>query len=299
MQHLCGTALLSLPLAIVLAPIALSEQGRNHGPTHTMSTPTLNDRYDRGREAFGAMLRAWLASSGLSYSQLQALGKWATGGMSWISTSQLTKMRNDRSYSPAYRFIEALAASNEAIRVWREEGPQAARSRYGPLQRPLTAGLMDACIWLPDPASPQRSLGFLDLIAIFVGLQPAPQIAQPAIVEAQASVLSDAIGRRLDQWLAARGGVRAGFQELLTLYDVADLDRIARLRDVVIGVATFSPEQLEEELPALCWLFSAIEQRELNRRELLALLTASPAPSDHRQAAPQTPPGPPPAPRRR
>ena len=242
------------------------------------------ERYNRGREAFSAMFRAWLAVSGLSYNQIRALGLWAVGA-NWISPSQLTKMRNDRSYSPHFQFLDALAQCNAAIRVWREEGPEAARAIYGPLQRPLTASLLDGCIWLPDPADPTRPLGFLDFCSIFTGLRPAPQIATPPIAADRAAQISDQIGRRLDAWLARRGGLRAAFPELLKLYDVADRDRIDRLRDVIIGLSTYTADELEEELPSLIWLFSEIEGRQFNRRELLAALEAS----GHHDAPPEKP----------
>lgn len=267
-------------------PHSLTPQGPTHAePTHhTMNGNDPSERYERGREQFSTMFRAWLAISGISYSQIRALGAWAVGA-NWISTSQLTKMRNDRSYSPHFKFLDALAQCNEAIRVWREEGPEAARARYGPIKRPLAADLLDGCVWLADPEDRTRPLDFLDLCAIFVGKKAAPVISAPPIAADRAAAVSDAIGRRLDSWLAGRGGLRAGFQELLTHYDVADQGRIDRLRDVVIGAAVFDAEELEEELPALIWLFSEIEGRQLNRRELLAWLETS----DQSGVQPETP----------
>jgi hypothetical protein len=263
-----------------------------------MSGNDPNERHERGRQAFSAMLRSWLVTSGISYSKARAMGSWAMG-VSWISSSQLTKMRNDRSYSPAYKFMDAIAAVNQAIRVWREEGPEAARARYGPLTRPLTADLLDGCTWLADPADPSRALDFYDLVGIFVGLKEPPSPLVQPIAADRAATLSDAIGRRLDAWLATRGGLRAGFQELLAHYDVADRERVDRLRDVVIGAAAFDADELEEELPALIWLFSAIEGREFNRRELLDFLQPSSAASGHRETAPRKPAAPQRTPRRR
>lgn len=259
-----------------------------------------NERYERGREAFAAMIRSWLATSGISYSKLRALGTWALGA-SWISTSQLTKTKNDRSYSPHFKYLDALAACNAAIMCWREDGPEAARRIYGPLRRPLTADLLDGCVWLADPDDPGRPLDFLDLCAIFTGRKAAPALAAPPIAADHAARLSDAIGRRLDAWLARRGGLRAGFQELLTHYDVADRDRIDRLRDVIVGSVVLSVDELEEELPSLIWLFSEIEHRQLNRRELLELLdlTASTDATGLQGAPPEKPARQPRTPQRR
>ena len=234
------------------------------------------------------MFRAWMALWGLSYSQLRLLGAWATHGLNWICPSQLTKLNNNRAYSPSLHVFDALGHCNEAIWSWHVMGAAVTRQRYGPLPRPLTAAILDECSWIPSTADPDKPMGVLDLVGVFIGLQEIPPMLRPGIADEDAAGLSDAIGRRLDSWLAARGGVRAGFRELLALYDVADAERIERLRDVVIGAATYTSEQLEAELPALCWLFGAIEQQELNRQGLLTLL-ASPDATDHPPARPQTP----------
>lgn len=234
-------------------------------PGRTMDA---KERHDRGRAHLAAVLNHWLHRSGLSHSQAVAISVWEAGERC-IQASQLSKLRNEALKTPFLKQFEGLAALNAGIARWHQQGGTAARAARGMLPPEVTAAVMDQAIWLHCPDNPERPLVFRDFCDLFVGNLRLPYVEKGIVTDPAARMVSDAIGRRLERYLLAQGGVRDGFRRLITHYPTTNQDRINRLRDVVLGQGFWTAEQLQEELLALATLLSAIEGQPVSPTDLL------------------------------
>lgn len=229
-----------------------------------------NERHDRGRQHVAAVINYWLQSSGLSHAQAVAISRWEakTG---YIQSSQLSKLRNGVLRTPFLKQFEGLAALNHGIARWHREGAKAARAENGPLPPEVTASAMDATVVLTHPEWPDEPLRFRDFCELFVGYMALPYVTDLSVSDSRAAAVSDAVGHVLEHYLARQGGLREGFRRLITHYPTTNQQRIDKLRDVVLGQAAWSPEELREESMALCTLLSSVTEREFTRGDLMAL----------------------------
>lgn len=206
-------------------------------------------RHDAGKERLAALVQRWLPKTGLSQEKLNAIASWGLGQTNALESSKISQLRNANVQKPSLRDLDALAALNQTVHCWQVEGPEVARERYGP---PSSYGVLDEWLdkarWIGDPRRPGQPLSFsaiCDLFAGYLDMEGAGgevnNLAQ-RMSDAFADML-DADIRRLDL------GLREGLERLASCYpDQSDVERINKLKAVVLGDDTYTPSEFEAEL---------------------------------------------------
>lgn len=253
------------------------------------------ERHDQGRLHFAAVMNFWVSRSNLSHSQVAAIAAWGAGEDSLLHTSQVSKLRNAVMATPFLKLFEGLEGMNSAVWTWQLQGPDAAREQFGPLPRVVAPAEMDGAIWLADPRSPARPLGFCGLLEVFVGRLTLPYVASLQVSPSEAQVVSDAIGERLDQWLSQQGGTREGFRRLQAALPDSPAPEMARLRQLVIGSAAYQADEIADLMPWLADVLNLTVEQPLTAAEWLAELRGPDRGRDNRPAEVRRRP----APRRR
>jgi hypothetical protein len=226
-------------------------------PAAAMAPPR---RHEMGRAHAAAALNWWLRKAGLSHNVLSVIADWGLGYPGWLLGSQISHLRNANIRSPGLQTFEALAAANEAIWIWQQQGQEAALRRFGvSASGPLIEDAMAAACWLPHPDDTSHPLLFGDWCELFVGLLRLPYVDQVSIAPAEARHLSDAMGSLLDRWVAESGlGLRDGLARLQGLYPDQQPEPLARLRALALGTRPLQARELESELPNLATLVSRL-----------------------------------------
>jgi hypothetical protein len=220
----------------------------------------------------------WMQRLGFTHAMATALAAWVCGDSSWLQGSQLSHLRNGRMRTPQLKLFEGLAAFNGAIALWRLEGSAACVRAWGPLpsQAPPPSA-MDSALFLWHPSQGEETpLVFHDFCDLFVGYLQLPYVDQGGLSPGQSRTISDRIGQELDQWLIGQGGIRQGMAQLLEAYPVSSSARRQKLRQVILGLESYSPAELDEELFALGELFTVVRGTALSGSELYAELAAAP-----------------------
>lgn len=209
----------------------------------------------KGRVHLASLLNWWMAQSSWSHNGMGAIADWATGERKWLSSPQLSHIRNANVKQVGFQNLLALGAVNQAVHCWKEQGERDAVRRYGPFSRHgVTEDLMHGSIWLkhPDHGAP---LVFHDFCDVFVGLLEIPYVSEVVISPHETRALTEEIAHLLDRLTAQTGlGLRAGMAEILRHYPISDPDRVARLEAVILGRHIYTQAECEEELFALSQL---------------------------------------------
>jgi len=89
-------------------------------------------RHVQGRQHLSAVVNFWLAKANLSHEQLGSIADWAMSEKGWLSSPQISHLRNGSVVKPSHKNLDALGGANEAIWRWQQRGPEECMRRYGP-----------------------------------------------------------------------------------------------------------------------------------------------------------------------
>lgn len=221
-----------------------------------------------------SVLNWWVRRCGFTHTMVTALAAWVCGDSTWLQGSQLSHLRNNRMRTPQFKLFEGISGVNEAIATWRLQGKTACLKEWGPLpsQAPAEYALDNATyLWHPEKGE-ECPLVFHDFCDLFAGRLRLTYVDDSCVSPGQSKVISDRIGEELDRWLAERGGMRAGMQELLEMYPVRDHSRISKLQQVILGADSYTSAELDEELFALTELFGQMWGEPLDSKALYTKL---------------------------
>jgi hypothetical protein len=227
---------------------------------HTKPTSPAQQRFIRGHAATQALLNYWLTRSGLSNGQFCRIAAWGLGD-SWLVPNTLSRLRNGRIPSgPNLQQMLAFDAANAAIHCWQTRGPEAAWERFGPHSSHAIRDLwLNDAMWLPVPEDPSEPMAFADFLEVHVGKLELPFLAVPQLEATDAGMASEALSQLLNDAIKAAGlDARDGLAAVLAAYPSQDQDRRSRLMAVVLGMGTYSAEQLEAELWAAAEVISSL-----------------------------------------
>jgi len=134
-------------------------------------------RHVQGRQHLSATLNWWLARSNLSHDQVGAIADWAMSEKGWLSSPQLSHLRNGAVIKPSHRNLDALGGLNEAIWLWQRRGAQVCLRRYGPhsAYRIQEEWLNDAK-WLHHPEHTDEPLNYADFCELQAGYLTLPYL---------------------------------------------------------------------------------------------------------------------------
>lgn len=229
------------------------------------ATPTVPDslppgrqlssrRHLLGRQHLSAVLNFWLARSGLSHDQIGSIANWAMSEKGWLSSPQLSHLRNGSVVKPSHRNLDAIGGANEAIWLWQKRGPEVCMRRYGPhsAYRIEDAWLTDA-IWLHHPVHTDEALCYADFCDLQAGYLMLPYLGEvnlsPSETKALNQALADLFDRLAQERLGEGQSLRQALDTVLAAYpSTASRDRREHLRNVILGTADYTKAELEKEL---------------------------------------------------
>lgn len=211
-------------------------------------------RHLQGRQHLSAVLNYWLARSGLSHEQLGSIADWAMSEKGWLSSPQLSHLRNGSVVKPSHRNLDALGGANEALWLWQRRGPEVCMRRYGPhsAYRIQDEWLTDA-IWLHHPDHQDEALNYADFCDLQAGYLVLPYLGEVNLSPSEAKALSQALADLFDSLTQERmtegRSMREALDAVLSAYpSSASRDRRDHLRGVILGTADYTKAELEKEL---------------------------------------------------
>lgn len=239
-----------MPASLRIAPDTAGASNRD--------VPSYGRALGKGRVHLASLLNWWMGQSSWSHAQMGAVADWATGERKWLSSPQLSHIRNANVKQVGFQNLLGMGAVNQAVHCWHEQGERDAIRRYGMFSRHgITEELLAGSAWLRHPQREKEPLQFHDFCDVFVGLLEIPYVSEVVISPHETRTLTDEIAQLLDDLTAQTGlGLRGGMAEILRHYPIKDTDRIERLQSVILGQYVYSQSECEEELFALSQLVS-------------------------------------------
>ena len=211
-------------------------------------------RHLMGRQHLSAVLNFWLARTGLSHEQLGSIADWALSEKGWLSSPQLSHLRNGSVVKPSHRNLDALGGANEAIWLWQQRGPEVCMKRYGPHSAyRIEEQWLNNAIWLHHPHHTDEALNYADFCDLQAGYLVLPYLGDvnlsPSEARALSQALADLFDRLAQERLAQGQTMREALDAVLSAYpSSASPDRREQLRNVIIGTADYTKAELEKEL---------------------------------------------------
>ena len=207
-----------------------------------------------GRQHLSAVLNFWLNRCGLSHEQLGSIADWAMSEKGWLSSPQLSHLRNGSVVKPSHRNLDALGGANEAIHLWQQRGHQVCLKRYGPHSAyRIEDQWLNNAIWLHHPVHTDEALCYADFCDLQAGYLTLPYLGEVNLSPSEARNLSQALADLFDRLAQERMGegqtMRQALDTVLAAYpSSASPDRRDHLRSVILGTADYSKAELEKEL---------------------------------------------------
>ena len=207
-----------------------------------------------GRQHLSAVLNFWMARAGLSHEQLGSLADWAMSEKGWLSSPQLSHLRNGSVVKPSHRNLDALGGANEAIWLWQRRGEQVCLRRYGPHSAyRIEDQTLNNAIWLHHPVHTDEPLCYADFCDLQAGYLSLPYLGEVNLSPSEARSLSQALADLFDRLAQERMGegqsMRQALDSVLAAYpSSASPDRRDHLRSVILGTADYTKAELEKEL---------------------------------------------------
>ncbi len=243
-------------------------------------------RHAHGVASMAALMNYWLDRSKLTHDQLIAIACWGLNEKGSIDPAAISRARNGKQVRGlSWRHVDALAAANEAIWLWQTQGQQKAWAKLGPQTGwGVREEWLNDATWLPHPDHPNEPLAFGDMAELLVGYLDLPYLSVAQLSPGDARRMSDALAHLMEATAADRGwGPREAVRQLLAAYPIEDRARQQRLKDVIVGEASFGREDLETELHALAEMIRVLrgfKAGSYGPAELRRELSSGP-PADH------------------
>lgn len=219
-------------------------------------------RHQAGQERLSSLVSYWLRRSGLSLRQFGAIVDWGLGEGGWLPSGQVSHLSRGNIQKVSIRYLDALAAANHAIWLWKTHGRERAIADLGPFQVwGVEAHWLDDAEWLPAPEQPELELDLGDLAQVVAGRLELPYLAGPQLTPNEGQLMVRELGWLLDQLVQGLGlSPRASMDALLAAYPGDDPKRRELLRDLLLGDAELSTAELQEELAGLAEMVRVIRK---------------------------------------
>ena len=234
---------------------AVMDQSHNH------------PRFVQGRKRLAGVVRLLLDDNQLSHADMVELYRWAapdTG--TWLSTSQLSTLRNAKLPKPGPQLFDVLGEVNLRLAQLAGDDSPAVRklSDAGPLPTNLRRLRDEPPFFLKNPET-GLAMDAGDLFRLFIGRLEFDddRLGMDALVK------SDEIARRLSEdlamwaqrWMLGQGLLLTEAKgKILNAYEVADPKRQQRLWSVLLKERAFTGQELTEELDGLRFLVGRLER---------------------------------------
>jgi hypothetical protein len=228
-----------------------------------MSNPTASQRAEIGVQSLATLMNYWLASS--SHDKLVRILNWGFGEPCGLDGGALSRIRNGKQNRGAgLKHLDAMAEANRAIWLWHTAGPDAAIRQFGPHSSfGVEAEWLDEAKWLPKDSDPSQPLDLGDFARLLVGRLDLDYLGQQLLSPAKLQRMNQRLSELLDDLAAdLQWGPREALQQFSRAYPSKDPARLRKFREVVSGMAEFTPTELELELAALAEMVRSIRRVE-------------------------------------
>lgn len=195
---------------------------------------------EQGAINFGKWFARTMDQNGWSHPNLVALCRIATGGNSWLHSSQIAGLRQARLKSPGPRSFVALEYLWRAMDEYQKDPEKASFSLLS-TQYPLIG---EAEV-MRDPDGNPATTGYM--IEVFAGLRPVPiEMSELAVSLEQAKLISRNLGRIIRRMMAAKGWDLIDDMEKVTkVFSNNPNDRMI-LDSVIVGQHVLTPAEIDQ-----------------------------------------------------
>lgn len=205
--------------------------------------------YGTGPQVFAQLFKLWMDSNGWSHPVMARLATACMGGQGWLHSSQISSFRRAATSNPGPRTFIGVERLN--FYVWRYQKeklliPGTESSNDYANARPITEnGQLPPLGWFFEVFCGYRVPSDYDLNAVFIS-------------EDDALEYSRALGRLIRKMMMDKGldPVEDISVLLHRSYPIRDKQRTEQMDQLIRGMTTFSPEDLQVSLPAITKLVS-------------------------------------------
>jgi hypothetical protein len=207
--------------------------------------------YARGNRTFSLLFTRWMDTNGWSHPVMVLLAKGCLDGMGWLHSSQISSLRQGKTVNPGPRTFYAVERLNYFLH------------RYA-TERKLIPGTSSSNFYAdPWPVTENGAPpGVGWWVEIFCGVrEPADiDLRQHFFTQDQADELTGRWATLVRKLLRDRDlDLITDLDRVLRQhYPARDVERVESLREVIIGKATWGPDALTRELPAISTLTAGI-----------------------------------------
>ena len=193
---------------------------------------------DQGAIDFGKWFSRTMDGNGWSHPNLVALCRMATGGKSWLHSSQIAGLRQARLKSPGPRSFVALEY------LWRLiDQYQKNRDSVGPSVAANYKMIEEATL-MRDPDGNPATTGYM--IEVFTGLRPVPiELSELSVSLDQAKAISVNLGRMLRRMMATQGWDLIDDMDRVTKIFSTNAEDRAILDGVICGQYVMTPSEID------------------------------------------------------
>jgi hypothetical protein len=235
-------------------------------------------RFVKGREKLAGVLRLLLEENRLSHAEMVELYRWSCPDTkTWLSTSQLSSLRNAKLPKPGPQLFDCLGEINLRLaQLAGDDSPEVkALEDPGPLPTNLKR-LRDAPPFFIQNQLTRLAMDAGDLFRLYIGRldYEDARLDRDALVKSdqEAGRISHDLATFVQQWQVEQGVLLMDVKgKVLASYGVADPKRQDRLWSVLLGESRYTGKELAEETDALRFLVgrlargSALTHREFDR----------------------------------
>jgi len=223
----------------------------------------IEEGFEQGAVTFARWFSRMMDRNGWSHPKLVLLALTATGGKSWVHSSQIASVRVGKLKSPGPRSFAALAymfAEIDRYQKGTQDHTSPDLSQFDPIIR--------NAIILRDNQGEPASIGFL--FEVFCGWRMPPEnAAKRDYTDDQAAMVSRNAGKHIRRLMTAdRLDLIDDMPRLLERFSNDKQDQDS-LRDVIIGQAVWRNDELDHQITCLSHMLKKVFKEDRKTEELM------------------------------
>lgn len=208
--------------------------------------------YEEGIHTFALLFTRWMDLNQWSHPVLVSLARSALDGASWLHSSQISGLRHGKLISPGPRTFYAIAVLNKALWEYKHNKqliPGTTSSNY----------YHDPFVIEEDGQAPDEGWWF----RVFIGTAKPSciDLTKAAFTTEQANNVSAQYGALIRKLMALQDydPMTDSAKVIHRFYPAKDSNRVEALTEVLWNRGAWTPDQLQNELPAITEMSKALE----------------------------------------
>ena len=224
------------------------------------------ERFEQGAVTYSRWFRKMMKANEWSHPRFVKLAQTATGGISWVHSSQIASLREGKLKSPGPRSFAALVYLFNAI----DEYQRGIKGKDAPDWSGQEDFIKNAVVMRDDEGRP-ASIGYH--FEVFCGWRmPPAQDAERNFTDEQAAYASDNAAKHVRRlMIAERMDVIDDMPKLQRHFSL-DKPEQDKFKDVVLGQAHWTNDELDDAVIGLRNMLSKVFKQSWKSEELLSNL---------------------------